>query len=280
MTNVHSLFKCVRHAEIEWQEDNDNLKTLKGTQKEVQVIRNTGKDGVVEYRLFDCCCFGCVTHSGPCSQPEYGDQWSIALLTNHKKKDLSKFRHNFFPAIFHGRSMTNKVILEVGSDESKKFSDYEGNLSGVESLQDKDDNVKRITDTSSDESSEDISDVEPLPEENQNENDESEASSDVQVIGVEEYHSSDCELDNFCDVISYKIPYTVDNISPCDESISFNWKGILEKLGTYRSFSGMTNYISSVCLPPVVQRMKYCIVDGDEIDKIAENYWPCDGPAG
>ena len=232
MTNVHSLFQCVRHAEIEWQEDNDHLKTLKGTQKEVQVIRNTGKDGVVEYRQFDCCCFGCVTHSGACSQPEYGDQWSIASLTNHKKNDLSKFRHNFFPAIFHGRNMTNKVILEVSSDESEKFSDYEGNLSDVESLQGKDDNVKRITDTSSDESSEDISDVKPLPEENQNENDESDASSDVQVIGVEEYHSSDCELDNFCDVISYKIPYTVDNISPCDESISFNWKGILEELGT------------------------------------------------
>ena len=117
--------------------------------------------------------------------------------------------------------MMNKVILEVSSDESENFSDYEGNLSDVEPLQD-DDNVKRISDTSSDESSEDISDLEPLPEENINENGDSDASSDVQVIGVEEYHSLDCELDDFCDVISYKIPYTADNISPCDESISFD----------------------------------------------------------
>ena len=279
VTNVHSLFKCIRHAKIVRHADNDNLKTLKGRQKEVQVIRNTGKHGVVEYRLFDCCCFGCVTHSGPCSQPEYGDPWSIASLTNHKKKDLLKFRHDFFPAIFDGRNMTNKVILEVSSDESENFSDYEGNLSDVEPLQD-DDNVKRISDTSSDESSEDISDVEPLPEENINENGDSDASSDVQVIGVEEYHSSDCELDDFCNVISYKIPYTADNISPCDESISFDWKGTLKKLGTYRSFSGMANYISSICLPPVVQRMKYCIVDGDKIDEKAEKFWPRDGPGG
>ena len=179
VTNVHSQFQCIRHGEILRPEDDESLKTLKGTQKAVQVVRNTGVTGVVEYRLFDCCCFGCVTHSGPCSQPEYADEWLIGSVTNHKKKDLLKFRHNFFPAIFDGGNMTNKVILQASSDESEDISDnYEGDVSDVESLQDEDQNVESITDTSSDEA---LSDVNPLPEENRNANDESDASSDSEV---------------------------------------------------------------------------------------------------
>ena len=102
----------------------------------------------------------------------------------------------------------------------------------------------------------------------------------MQIIGFKDYDSSECLLDDFCDVNTYKIPYTVDKILPCDESISFDWKGILNKLENYTSFSGMANYVSSTCLPPVVPRMKYCLVDSDEIDKIAEKFWPSDGPQG
>ena len=59
---------------------NEVLRGIEGSRDHMHVVRNTGVLGVVQYRLFDCCCYGCITHSGNCSQESHADSWITKCL--------------------------------------------------------------------------------------------------------------------------------------------------------------------------------------------------------
>ena len=265
VTNPHSMFKCVRHPKIKrptW--DSIKVKRLLGTQL-LHAVRNTGVDGIVEYRRFDCCCFGCVTHSTPCSQQDYADEWSIAsvVVSKYTQKFLSSFKHNYFPPIYSDEpSLKNDIPDSVTLDsDSGRSSD---GIDGDES-----------TDY-------DISDVEPLDKSDEDQTgdviDNTSDSDDIQLIGVDEYHSSDFSYDEFCEPDKYVIPRTL--IRNRDESQDFNWKQMIKNMEPLDSFARLKSFVREKSLPPVVSRPKYYIEPDDTIDEVGSDFWPKDAPAG
>ena len=67
------------HAVIERQPD-ECIKGISGSRDWIHMVQNTGVEGVVQHKFFDCCCFGCITHSASCSQGNYSDAWITASI--------------------------------------------------------------------------------------------------------------------------------------------------------------------------------------------------------
>ena len=74
------------HAVIERQPD-ECIKGISGSRDWIHMVQNTGVEGVVQHKFFDCCCFGCIMHSAPCSQGNYSDTWITASIKG--KHDLN-----------------------------------------------------------------------------------------------------------------------------------------------------------------------------------------------
>ena len=82
------------------------------------MVRNTGVEGVVEYRFFDCACLACVTNTGQCTQKEYADPWEKFSLIPRKKIDLKKINtEEWFQPIY------NEIYNPV--DQIQEFQDEE-----------------------------------------------------------------------------------------------------------------------------------------------------------
>ena len=74
------------HAVIERQPD-ECIKGISGSRDWIHMVWNTGVERVVQHKFFDCCCFGCITHSAPCNQGYYSDVWITASIKG--KHDLN-----------------------------------------------------------------------------------------------------------------------------------------------------------------------------------------------
>ena len=262
--NPHSLYKCIRHPKIVRPKGNEpKLRTVKGTQKMMLAVRNTGVEGIVEHRFYDCCCYGCITHCTPCTQKDYADEWTAASVTHHRKTFLRTFKHNFFPPIcsIEPEPVTNNVskILMKNNDSG----------------------------TSSDETttSVEISDIEPLRNSSDGEEveeiiDTSDDSSAIQVIGVDEYNSSEYSCDEFCATDNYVIPVPNDTIPNYDASVDYDWENVLDIFNMLDSYECLRGFVRETSLPQVLCRMKYYIDAGDAISEVGLHFWPQDSPAG
>ena len=86
----HSLFKVYNHRKIRRPNEDPHLRQLKGSRDYLNVVRNTGVRGVVEYRNFDCGCLSCTTHTNKCSQNQHADDWTkVDLVPRRRKTYLS-----------------------------------------------------------------------------------------------------------------------------------------------------------------------------------------------
>ena len=85
----HSVKATFYHPEIlECNETTPKLRQLHGCRDWMHAVCNTGVPGVVEWQDFDCCCVGCLTHTGDCSNKHLVDSWQRHSLTTHMKKEL------------------------------------------------------------------------------------------------------------------------------------------------------------------------------------------------
>ena len=80
--------QCIvyNHAVIERQ-PNECIKGISGSRDWIHVVWNTGFERVVQHKFFNCCCFGCIVHSAPCSQGIDSDAWITASIK--EKHDLN-----------------------------------------------------------------------------------------------------------------------------------------------------------------------------------------------
>ena len=90
MKNPHSLFKIFKHNNIRRPKGNPPVRQLEGSQDHMHAVRNTGEEGIVQYRLVDCGCISCTTHHGECQEKNYADPWITVNLLPYKKKNISQ----------------------------------------------------------------------------------------------------------------------------------------------------------------------------------------------
>ena len=85
----HSVKATFYRPEIlECNETTPKLRQLHSCRDRMHAVHNTGVPGVVEWRDFDCCYVGCLTHTGDCSNKHLVDSWQWHSLTTHTKKEL------------------------------------------------------------------------------------------------------------------------------------------------------------------------------------------------
>ena len=82
---IHNLRKIIYSPNID-SKGIDKLVTVDGTRK-IHSVRNTGTKGVLEKRMFTCCCEKCIFGVGECAFPDYSDEWKLVsvLGTRHLK---------------------------------------------------------------------------------------------------------------------------------------------------------------------------------------------------
>ena len=66
----------------------DDMKTVDGMRK-IHSVRNTGTEGVLEERIFMCCCEKCMFGVGECAFLDYSDEWKLVSVLG--KRHLKSF---------------------------------------------------------------------------------------------------------------------------------------------------------------------------------------------
>ena len=64
------------------------MKTVDGMRK-IHSVHNMGTEGVLEERMFTCCCEKCMFGVGECAFPDYSDKWKIVSVLG--KRHLKSF---------------------------------------------------------------------------------------------------------------------------------------------------------------------------------------------
>ena len=270
---AHSLVKVFNHPEISRSIKIGKLRGVPGTRSYLHGIRNTGIEGVLQYRHFDCCCFGCVTHSSACSQKEYADEWMLAsVLFKHKNKFLKTLQlPNWFKPMCNGHVET--IGDDVGgSDEehvdvTEEIRDEVGGSDeehADESSDEEIDEMHVVDDASDDEDMDEseLSGVEPLEEEE-----------DVLITGIDEYvTSSEDEYDQ----ISVPDNETSAHEIELDESVEFNWKQILDQMKDFETYEELKTFVleKNSSIPTPTLKIKYYLDSEDQLCEIANKYRP------
>ena len=130
------------HPELIPRPKDEVLRHVEGCRNNMHVVRNTGVSGVVQYRLFDCCCYGCITHSENCSQESHADRWITNCMkgkTTVKLKEVNV--DNWFRPIIDTSTPNNVEQFEtfdkvgetiechedeVIEEDSNEYEDCEG----------------------------------------------------------------------------------------------------------------------------------------------------------
>ena len=75
---IHNLHKIIYYPNLNLK-GIDDMKTVDGTQK-IHSVRNMGTEGVLEERMFMCCCEKCMFGVGECAFPDYSDEWKLVSV--------------------------------------------------------------------------------------------------------------------------------------------------------------------------------------------------------
>ena len=84
---IHNLRKIIYSPNID-SKGIDKLVTVDGTRK-IHSVRNMGTKGVLEKRMFTCCCEKCMFGVGECAFPDYSDEWKLVSVLG--KRHLKSF---------------------------------------------------------------------------------------------------------------------------------------------------------------------------------------------
>ena len=252
------------------------------------VLCNTGVTGVVQYRMFDCSCYGCVTHNEECSQQEYADEWITACVKG-KLKDKAFNVETWFKGIGK-RTEQNDVEEFEQFDESEEEDNsmhkvFEVDESteitedcNVVAASDADtvvllnENDKPLVELSANsyeadnESCEDEDDNEYCQDEDDNES--------CIFVSEQEYVSSECSSESEVEYLDEGPEQILD----CDDSLSFDWHAILQDMKEYKTFASLKDYVEQTSLPSFVPRLKFVMEEEDNVNKVARFFWPRDGP--
>ena len=87
MDKIHNLCKILYSPNID-SKGIDKLVTVDGTRK-IHSVRNMGTKGVLEKRMFTCCCEKCMFGVGECAFPDYSDEWKLVSVLG--KRHLKSF---------------------------------------------------------------------------------------------------------------------------------------------------------------------------------------------
>ena len=88
-TNNGHIQKIVFNHPVIVPQADEKLNGIAGSHDYMHAVCNTGVCGVMQYRFFDCCCYGCTTHKEECSQQDYANDWTTFCLTGKlKNRDL------------------------------------------------------------------------------------------------------------------------------------------------------------------------------------------------
>ena len=89
MDKIHNLHKIMYYPNLNLK-GIDDTKTVDSMQK-IHSVRNTGTEGVLEERMFMCCCEKCMFGVGECAFPDYSDEWKlVSVLGKRHLKSLVK----------------------------------------------------------------------------------------------------------------------------------------------------------------------------------------------
>ena len=289
---------------MRWPKGNPPVRQLEGSQDHMHAVRNTGEEGIMQYRLVDCGCISCTTHHGECQDKNYADPWITVNLLPHKKKNISQNLQisEWFKPL--GSNVENDVsgeLMEYGDEEECEINHDE-----IESDEDEDANdecdERDINDNSLHEenpteidehyvngSDADEGDSEHYVNDSgegninnssneelgPHEHDVSEEDSLIELFS-EEYISSDEDIsDDREPVYADEIPSQINEEDP---NINFNWKKLGEDMTAYCTFTAMKNFINRKKLPNANVLLKWVMAEEDIIDTIALKFWPMDGP--
>ena len=273
--NPHSLFKVYNHRSIRRPTKDPNLRALEGSRDFLHVVRNTGVTGQVEYRYFDCACQSCTTHQSNCTQTEYADEWKqFQLLPG---KDVSQQPPDWF----------KPIDITVNQNPDDEFMEIEDNMDNdtvqcdeiEEDVDLCEEEVEVERDGHEEELREKERDVHTEEVEVERDGHEADDESDCSLVELysEPYESSEYTTDE-----EENVTYSPDDpycLSPDDENVNFDWKGLLNDMKQYNSYDGLKRYIRRTCLPVVKPVVKYMIEEFDVIDDIAWHFYPKkDGP--
>ena len=172
------------------------------------------------------------------------------------------------------------VIIEESDEENQEHCDViEDEQEGEVIIEEENQEKRDVIDEEGKENSDSDVIIEESEEETQENRDviEESDSSMVELFTVP-YESSEYSSDD------NSPPEYPPDIHPLltedDENLTFNWKGILNDLKLYTSFSGLKNYVSRTILPDVRPIIKYMVDEGDVVDSIAAHFFPRDGSKG
>ena len=84
---IHNLRKIIYYPNID-PKGIDKINTVDGTRK-IHSVCNTGMKGVLEKRMFTCCCEKCMFGVGECAFPDYSDEWKLVSVLG--KRHLKTF---------------------------------------------------------------------------------------------------------------------------------------------------------------------------------------------
>ena len=118
MKNGHIQEIVFNHPVIVWKAD-EKLNGIAGSHDYMHAVCNTGVCGVVQYRFFNCCCYGCTTHNEECSQQDYADDWTTFCLTG-KLKDRDLQLDSWFKAIGERIQPNNVEEFEQFAESDKE----------------------------------------------------------------------------------------------------------------------------------------------------------------
>ena len=286
-TNNGHIQKIVFNHPVIVRQTDEKLNGIAGSRNYMHAVRNTGVRGVVQYRFFDCCCYGCTTHNEECSQQDYADDWTTFCLTG-KLKDHELQLDSWFKAIGE-RIQPNNVeeIEQFAESDEEDHTTHEGFICEATPEIPPDCDIRGHLHPNEVfiQNENDKPFVELLDGEFDNDfidnhtsdvcNDGNEDNDSCVFIAEEEYVSSDYSDESEVEYEAECVQQIdIDN----DSSLNFNWSSILEDLQVYKMFPSLLRYVERTCLPNVTSRLKFVMNTDDTVDKVASHFWPGDGP--
>ena len=291
----HILHIVYNHPTIPRHPD-EYVKGITGSRDWIHVVWNTGVQGVVQHKFFDCCCFSCVTHSAPCTQQKYSDAWITASIKG--KHDLKNINtEDWFKSVADESSQNDVLTFEQFNNSGDEDDNGLGNeVVEVQNYEDMDDFEDYGDDAENGDDAEhevfiENEHDEPIVYLDQNEVNTNSKPADVSYevsdevgvgeeddlleVMVEDYISSDCSEES-------EIEYPEEVISPSldedDPSINFEWKKVVKEMKMYNNYSTLRHYVMRTTLPSAKVRLKSVMEKYDVIDEIAMHFYPKNGP--
>ena len=271
---------------------NEVLRGIEGSRDHMHVVRNTGVLGVVQYRLFDCCCYGCITHSGNCSQESHADSWITKCLKGALTKVNEVNVDNWFKPIVDTSTPNDVEQFETFDEVSETNERHEDevmdeDVNEYESCEDlqqpdpvflSDEQEDPVVNFSDNEDCEDFESSLKAGKKSHNKD----SDEDCIITGIEEYTSSefseddtDPEYESDVDVLD------ADVLDAEDSSTNFDWLSIIKDMAVLRSYEDLKLYVLRTTIPPNEEPIKIHFDEfRDKVDDTAKGFLPRDAPNG